>query len=97
MFLMFIVFDVDFKRSFLIRVFGTMGRLRHGRSNPGELVELALCLGIACRWGDSTNKSGSCLLIRSGGVSWCSFQNELLDVGLGRQGFCSVDIADVIM
>ena len=63
---------------------GTMGRLRHGRSNHGELAELALCLGIAYRWGGSTDSSGSCLLIRSGGVSWCSFQSELLDEGLGR-------------
>ena len=91
------MFEVDFKRSFLICVFGTLGRLRHGRSNHGELVELALCLGIACRWGDSTNESGSCLLIRSGGVSWCSLQNDLLDVGLGRQVGFSVEIADVIM
>ena len=74
-----------------------MGRLRHGRSNHGELVELALCLGIACRRGDSKNESGSCLLIRSGGVSWCLFQNELLDLGLGRWLDFSVEIADVIM
>ena len=69
---------------FLISACGTMLRLRHGRSNYEESVELFfLGFGTACRWRDSQHESGSCLLFRSGGRVQCQsllFFNAVLNL-----------------